>query len=93
MTKEELDALCAELAPVFMEYLKQNGTSVQSSVKVEDLTDVTHVLGIKSIEGVESLVLIPVSLLSGSAGSTDTASVLSESSRTAKAEFIPLPED
>lgn len=59
----ELEALCARLAPVFLEYLRTHGTAVDRIEIAATLDGITSLPARYSLGGVEKNVLAPLSLL------------------------------
>lgn len=59
----ELEALCARLAPVFMEYLRTHGTAVDRIETATTLDGITSLPARYSLGGVEKNVLAPLGLL------------------------------
>lgn len=59
----ELEALCAQLAPVFLEYLRTHGTAIDRIEEVATLDGVTSMPVRYSLGGVEKNVLAPIKLL------------------------------
>lgn len=59
----ELEALCAQLAPVFFRYLQDNGVGVERIEEAVSLDGITSLPARYSLGGVEKNVLAPLSLL------------------------------
>lgn len=59
----ELEALCAQLAPVFLEYLRAHGTAVNRIEEATSLDGITSLPARYSLGGVEKNVLAPLKLL------------------------------
>lgn len=59
----ELEALCARLAPVFLEYLRTHGTAIDRIEEVATLDGITSMPVRYSLGGVEKNVLAPIKLL------------------------------
>lgn len=59
----ELEALCAQLAPVFLEYLRTHGTAVDRIEIATTLDGITTLPARYSLGGVEKNVLAPLKLL------------------------------
>ncbi len=59
----ELEALCAQLAPVFLEYLRSKGTAVNRIEEATTLEGITSLPARYSLGGVEKNVLAPLKLL------------------------------
>lgn len=59
----ELEALCAQLAPVFLEYLRTHGTAVDRIEVAVSLDGITSLPARYSLGGVEKTVLAPLKLL------------------------------
>ena len=59
----EMEALCAQLAPVFLEYLRAHGTAVNRIEEATSLEGITSLPARYSLGGVEKNVLAPLKLL------------------------------
>lgn len=59
----ELEAFCAQLAPVFLEYLRTHGTAVDRIEVASSLDGITSLPARYSLGGVEKNVLAPLKLL------------------------------
>ncbi len=59
----ELEAFCAQLAPVFLEYLRTHGTAVDRIEVATSLEGITALPARYSLGGVEKNVLAPLKLL------------------------------
>ena len=59
----ELEALCAQLAPVFLDYLRAHGTAVDRIEVATSLDGITSLPARYSLGGVEKNVLAPLDLL------------------------------
>ena len=59
----ELEALCSQLAPVFLEYLRTHGTAVDRIEVATSLDGITSLPARYSLGGVEKNVLAPLTLL------------------------------
>ena len=56
----ELEAFCAQLAPVFLEYLRTHGTAVDRIEVATSLEGITALPARYSLGGVEKKVLAPL---------------------------------